>query len=114
VGSHTLSHPDLRRLGAAAVERELRVSRERLEERLGTTVDSFCYPRGLWNRRVERQVRQAYRSAVVGGGRRMVAGAPIWRMTRTSVRQGFGSLRPLLTAPLYVEEWLADVARRLR
>ena len=115
VGSHSWSHPDLRRLGDAELDRELAASRHRLEERLGVRVDSFCAPRALWDRRVERRVAAHYARAVVGGGRRWSPPQSPWRIQRVSLRRdGPTSLAPILAAPVWLEEWAADRARRLR
>lgn len=46
LGSHSLSHPLLPQLDAAAQEREIRDSKRVIEERLGVPVTSFCYPNG--------------------------------------------------------------------
>ena len=46
VGSHALSHVALAGLPAAALERELRESRARLEDLLGEPVRHLCYPYG--------------------------------------------------------------------
>jgi peptidoglycan/xylan/chitin deacetylase (PgdA/CDA1 family) len=43
-GSHTVSHPDLRSLGPEQIEYELGCSKEIIEQKLGTAVDSFAYP----------------------------------------------------------------------
>lgn len=70
LGSHTLSHPNLKRIGAADAEREIRDSRARLEERLGCATLHFSYPYGRRTRAIERMVRAAgYRTAVVTGQR---------------------------------------------
>jgi peptidoglycan/xylan/chitin deacetylase (PgdA/CDA1 family)/CelD/BcsL family acetyltransferase involved in cellulose biosynthesis len=45
-GSHTLTHPAISRLDPVALEVELRDSKSRLEERLGTPVKDFAYPFG--------------------------------------------------------------------
>jgi len=55
VGSHTVSHPDLTRLDAAARVRELEESKADLEQRLQAPVRSFAYPYG----RLDRAVRDA-------------------------------------------------------
>jgi peptidoglycan/xylan/chitin deacetylase (PgdA/CDA1 family) len=46
VGSHTVSHPRLSEVGDDAAFRELRDSRDALENILGGPVTSFCYPEG--------------------------------------------------------------------
>ena len=46
IGAHTVSHPLLAALPAAAQRDEIRRSKERLEELLGRSVGSFAYPFG--------------------------------------------------------------------
>lgn len=116
IGSHTWSHPDLTRLPADRVRDELRRSRAALEDRLGVPVRSFCYPRGLWSRRIEPLVGECYELATVGGGGRTLARRlrPL-RIQRVPLRaDGPESLRPVLDSPIWLEERLADAARRLR
>jgi len=142
VGSHSWSHPDLRKLDSARVRVELVRSRQRIEERLAVPVETFCYPRGLWNRRVERLVGEEYRCAAMGGGRgmreeglqpgsdpagrgagRFSGGAgregervrrPV-RLWRTPVRRDSPpSVAPVVTAPVWLEEWIANAVRRAR
>jgi peptidoglycan/xylan/chitin deacetylase (PgdA/CDA1 family) len=43
-GSHTVTHPWLRELSAAAILEEIVSSKKTIEERLGCAVDSFAYP----------------------------------------------------------------------
>jgi peptidoglycan/xylan/chitin deacetylase (PgdA/CDA1 family) len=43
-GSHTVSHPDLRSLSPEQIEYELGCSKETIEQKLGTAVESFSYP----------------------------------------------------------------------
>jgi len=52
LGSHTCSHPHLTRLAPDDLRRELRDSRQALEDRLGRRVDSLSVPHGSYNRRV--------------------------------------------------------------
>jgi peptidoglycan/xylan/chitin deacetylase (PgdA/CDA1 family) len=114
VGSHSWSHPDLRRLPAAAVREELARSRRELEHRLGRPVTAFCYPRGLWSRRLEPLVGETYALAAVGGGRRVTAAnlRPL-RLGRVPLRRDMPvPLAPILRASLWLEEWLADRLRR--
>jgi peptidoglycan/xylan/chitin deacetylase (PgdA/CDA1 family) len=64
VGSHTINHPDLRRLSDSALANELHGSRQKLEQWLGRSVTSFAYPRGRFDRRVRQAVIDAgYQSA---------------------------------------------------
>jgi peptidoglycan/xylan/chitin deacetylase (PgdA/CDA1 family) len=64
IGAHSLSHPDLRRLGPRELEKEVGGSRRWLQQVLGTDVSAFCYPSGKWNPTVRRAVVSAgFRSA---------------------------------------------------
>ncbi len=64
IGSHTLRHPDLRTLSAAALRTELQQSRAVLEDLIGQPVESLAYPRGHFNRAVHTAVMAAgYRAA---------------------------------------------------
>jgi peptidoglycan/xylan/chitin deacetylase (PgdA/CDA1 family) len=59
VGSHTLTHPDLRRLSQRQVDIELRDSKAWLEDLIGKAVTSFCYPKGLHRRSLAGRVAAA-------------------------------------------------------
>ncbi len=59
LGAHTLTHPSLTELGDEELRREVEGSRDRIEERTGHRPSSFCYPRGDFDERVKRAVRQA-------------------------------------------------------
>jgi peptidoglycan/xylan/chitin deacetylase (PgdA/CDA1 family) len=52
IGSHTCSHPHLTRLSDEALDRELRLSRQVCEERLGRPCTSLAYPYGDFDERV--------------------------------------------------------------
>jgi peptidoglycan/xylan/chitin deacetylase (PgdA/CDA1 family) len=65
VGAHTVSHPRLDEIGPADVAREVRHSREALEQYLGKPVTTFAYPHGAHDRRVRDAVIDAgFTSAV--------------------------------------------------
>ena len=59
MGAHTVSHPELPGLDDAVLRREIRDSKDAIEQRLGRPVTSFCYPRGRFDDRVEREVDAA-------------------------------------------------------
>jgi len=116
VGSHGFLHRDFRRLGADEIGEDLARARETLRRRLGVEARAFCYPRGLWSPRVEQEVARWHDIAVVGGGRRPRAEtfAPL-RVSRVPLRRDSPlSLRPILEAPIWIEELVADYARRRR
>ena len=63
-GSHTLTHPMLSQVPLDVARREIGESKRMLEDRLGTSVPFFCYPRGDLNEVVKRIVRdEGYRAA---------------------------------------------------
>ena len=115
VGSHSVTHPDLRRLPATACRDELADSKDILEQRGDTVVDSFCYPRALWSPRVKRQVAAIYGSAVAGGGRRnRPERFDRHRLFRLPLRSDMPThLGALLEPRVWLEEWAASHARRL-
>jgi peptidoglycan/xylan/chitin deacetylase (PgdA/CDA1 family) len=78
IGSHTVSHVELTRLSSTEALRQLRVSRDVLQRRLGEPVQWFSYPAGRFDARTEALVRQAgYVLAVTTQpGSRQAAQAP--------------------------------------
>lgn len=65
VGSHTVSHPNLKNLPLTQVEYELRESKAFLEKQFGIKVTSFAFPFGSYNNTVTSVVQKAgYRNAV--------------------------------------------------
>lgn len=64
IGCHSMTHPRLTQVSPEALVWEVTMSKKRLEEELGRSVDTFCYPYGRYNTRVVDVVRRAgYRSA---------------------------------------------------
>lgn len=71
IGSHTVGHKGLDKLGASDQHFEIFQSKADIEGRLGKPVYSFCYPSGKYNQDTEALVREAgYENAVTtkGGG----------------------------------------------
>jgi peptidoglycan/xylan/chitin deacetylase (PgdA/CDA1 family) len=65
IGSHSYSHPMLNDCSNYDLEREIIISKNMLESRLGAHVTSFCYPNGNFSDDVLDTVRRAgYRVAV--------------------------------------------------
>ena len=54
VGSHTLSHPDLTTVSQDKAKTEIGESKTKLENLIGKTIISFCYPSGKVNDAVEK------------------------------------------------------------
>jgi peptidoglycan/xylan/chitin deacetylase (PgdA/CDA1 family) len=65
IGSHTRSHPDLTALSQAALEAELKESKEMLEELLKTKITTFVYPLGKYNSSVADTAKRYYDDCLV-------------------------------------------------
>jgi peptidoglycan/xylan/chitin deacetylase (PgdA/CDA1 family) len=64
LGAHTMTHPDLTTLDAAALTEEVAGSRKLLRKRFSVAVDAFCYPAGKYDGTVIAAVEKAgYASA---------------------------------------------------
>jgi peptidoglycan/xylan/chitin deacetylase (PgdA/CDA1 family) len=63
IGSHTKTHPDLRRCSFKEVEEQLSASRYEIEDRLGFAVKSFAYPYGATNEVIQRQASAVFSCA---------------------------------------------------
>ena len=59
IGSHAVSHPHLTTLAADELRRELRESKEEIEDRLGRPCDDLAYPYGEYDGRVRAEARAA-------------------------------------------------------
>jgi len=116
IGSHSWRHRDLRLLDVDGLRWDLRRSRERLEEQLRLPVEHFCYPQAKWSRALEPHVQAVYRTAVVAGGRRNIAGRfhPL-RLGRIPLRRDMPiQLGAVLQSAVWLEEYVASYARALR
>ncbi len=58
IGSHTVTHPYLSTLPAAAAASEIMTSRQMLEDLLGEQIVSFCYPYGRYSARIAGLLRE--------------------------------------------------------
>ena len=112
IGSHTFSHPNLQRVSAEYLLREIVNSRKELESRLGMEVTSFAYPRALWSAKADRYVRESYDNAVVAGGKKLYPGNwDRYRLSRMPVRRDMEDIAPLLHASVWLEEKIASLVR---
>ena len=65
-GSHTVSHPQLRHLGAEKIQDEVRSSKQTIEQELGCAVKSFSYPYAFPE--TDRLFRQQLRGILADAG----------------------------------------------
>jgi peptidoglycan/xylan/chitin deacetylase (PgdA/CDA1 family) len=64
VDAHSVTHPDLTTLDAAALRAEVGGARAKIREAFGVPADTFCYPAGRFDPAVQEAVREAgYRAA---------------------------------------------------
>ncbi|MFA7682068.1 MAG: polysaccharide deacetylase family protein [Candidatus Peribacteraceae bacterium] len=59
VGAHSLTHQKLSLLSAEEALREIRGSKEWVEQVTGKSCNMFCYPKGQWNKSVKSLVQEA-------------------------------------------------------
>src|SRR5664280_254209 len=84
IGSHTLTHPDLRRISNLQLWHEVEGSRKWLQDLLGHDIAGFCYPKGLNNKRsVSAVLRAGYTHARTTRGGSTTMRFPPLRMPTT-------------------------------
>jgi peptidoglycan/xylan/chitin deacetylase (PgdA/CDA1 family) len=94
IGSHTCSHPRLTELDDAALDYELRASREAIEAELRCTCSSLAYPFGDWDERVARAAAEAgYRAACTLPAALHVASPLAWPRIGIYRHDGPGAFR---------------------
>lgn len=87
-GSHTISHPDLRKLDGRQLHLELRGSKELLEKQLGMPVESFAYSYGYFNDEVKQKTREAgYSIATAVSPAKIFATDDIFSLRRIPITQ---------------------------
>ncbi|HUD33505.1 MAG TPA: polysaccharide deacetylase family protein [Variovorax sp.] len=83
VGSHTVSHPRLSRMTSAQKRGEIADSRARLEDRLGISIDHFCFPYGDHDEEcIEYAAEARYDTAVTTHRGRVRAGQDMLALPR--------------------------------
>lgn len=63
IGAHTVTHAELPNLSDREIERELRSSKETLEDGIGREVTSFAYPKGRYDSRSRAFASQFFKCA---------------------------------------------------
>jgi peptidoglycan/xylan/chitin deacetylase (PgdA/CDA1 family) len=75
IGSHSISHPDLRKITDAELKYELEESKKNIESKINKQVSHFSYPHSFWSQEIEDTVKKTgYKTATMGYG-----GAVRWR-----------------------------------
>ena len=116
VGSHTVSHAHLDRLGEAAMRAELEESAAELERRLGRRPTALCYPYGDCDERVVRLAAETYEIAVTTDLRVLGAAEHPLRLPRLDAfyYRSNRLLEAWNTWAFRRHLWLRASARRLR
>lgn len=64
IGCHSATHADFSNLSESKIKKEIIDSKKKLEKQLGTTVDYFAYPKGIFNDVIIKAVKNAgYKAA---------------------------------------------------
>ena len=88
IGSHTVSHPGLTRIGMDACRQELEESRRAIKEKLDLDVVHLSYPHSMENEAVRKAVLEAgYVSASLGYGGNIRRGDDRYRLHRKYIVQ---------------------------
>jgi peptidoglycan/xylan/chitin deacetylase (PgdA/CDA1 family) len=90
IDSHTLTHPDLTALDAAALQHEVAGSRETLRQQFGVPVDFFCYPSGRFDARVVAVVKAAGYLGATTTEYGLARPRDVYRLARVRVNGGDG------------------------
>jgi peptidoglycan/xylan/chitin deacetylase (PgdA/CDA1 family) len=59
IGSHTLTHPDLPKISDAELKKEISGSKNILEQKLKTKIDTIAYPGGAYDKRALKEVENS-------------------------------------------------------
>ncbi len=112
IGSHTLSHVNLRETSAADARREIVDSKKELQQKLGVPNSSFAYPKAFWSSKVDPFVRATYDNAVVAGGSKLQRkNWERYRLSRMPLRSDMEDLTPIINSSIWLEERMASIIR---
>lgn len=97
IGSHSLTHPNLRKIPRAQAREEIGASRKRLEDLFDVPVRHFCYPYGSYDTAVRDLVEEAgYRTASTVKHGCNAAGADVFQLRR---------IAPMSAGELVAKAW---------
>jgi peptidoglycan/xylan/chitin deacetylase (PgdA/CDA1 family) len=85
IGSHSLTHPNLRKISRDQAREEISASRKRLEDLFSVPVRHFCYPYGSYDAAIQELVQAAgYLTASTMKHGFNVAGSDIFQLRRVA------------------------------
>jgi peptidoglycan/xylan/chitin deacetylase (PgdA/CDA1 family) len=107
IGSHTLTHPHLTALGDDELHRELRESRQRLEDELSARCRFLAYPYGDQDERVRSAVHvSGYTAAFALPGRQTAT--DLYAVPRVGIWREDGSARVRVKTSRLGRQWVLD------
>jgi peptidoglycan/xylan/chitin deacetylase (PgdA/CDA1 family) len=93
IGAHTHSHPNLSLASENEAEREMRKSKEIIEDKLGVECRHFAYPFGVGSKAADRAARRLFHTAALGDWRVNRSGqTDPFRIGRTPVLRSDGTV----------------------
>lgn len=114
VGSHSVTHRDLRRLSDKELHWELWRSQQRLQDELGIPIEDICYPQAKWDARVTSAARRYYLRGFVAGGRRAQPEQNPLAIPRFPIKRSLKRFELLARSRRWWPEVAADQLRRMR
>lgn len=97
IGSHSLTHPNLRKIPRDQAREEISASRKRLEDLFGVSVRHFCYPYGSYDAAIQELVQEAgYLTASTVKHGFNAAGSDVFQLKRVA---------PLSAGELAAKAW---------
>lgn len=88
VGSHSMTHPGLTRIGADEVRAELMESKRIIEKHLSIKVKHFSYPHSMENEKIQDLLKETgYKTATMGYGGTVREGDNLYKLNRRYIIQ---------------------------
>lgn len=88
IGSHSATHADFSALSHAELAFEIAGSKKALEQKLGSRIDYFAYPKGVYDARILDAVKNAgYKAAFSTEPGCILASSERWHLPRTVIKK---------------------------
>jgi peptidoglycan/xylan/chitin deacetylase (PgdA/CDA1 family) len=111
-GSHTVTHPILKKISLSDVKYEVTFSKKTIESKLGHPIDSFSYPNGTiddFDDQVSSIVKDAgFKCAVTGIQRMVTTKSDLYKLERLNSADNFNLFK------FYISGLYTDINRVLR
>lgn len=114
IGAHTVTHPDLQEMDLVKAKKEILISKEEIEKRIGSQVNYFAYPFGNYRQEIIDIVRSVGFKAAFTSERGLIRqGDDPFRINRVSIDSSvtFPMFKARLTKAI---EWYAKIEHNLK